>query len=212
MMNNASGQGDATPPPSARPGRRRGKPATREEILGAARRRFMDAGYAQVTLRAIADDAGVDPALINYFFGSKRGLFGATMALTVNPADSLTELLTAAPDDLAKRILERLVSIWDDPASGNPLLALVRSAPTEPRAAELLREFVEQELIAPLSEHLHGSDARVRAGAVASQLLGLIYARCVLRLEPLASAEPASIVATLEPTLERLLTPPAHAT
>ncbi|MDQ3733766.1 MAG: TetR/AcrR family transcriptional regulator, partial [Actinomycetota bacterium] len=75
----------------------------------------------------------------------------------------------------------------------------------------LLREFVEQELIAPMSDSLAGEDARLRAGAVASQLLGLIYARYVLRLEPLASAEPESIVATLAPALERLLNPPTQA-
>ena len=193
---------------AARTGRRAGKPATREAILAAARRHFMQAGYAEVTLRAIADDAGVDAALINYFFGSKRDLFGAAMALPVNPAESLADLLAEGTHDLGKRILERLLSVWDNPTSRDPLLVLVRSAASEERAAELLREFVEQELIAPISETLAGKDARLRAGALASQLLGLIYARYVLRLEPLASAEPKNIVATLAPTLERLLNPP----
>ena len=168
----------------------------------------MQAGYAEVTLRAIADDAGVHAALINYFFGSKPDLFGAAMALPVNPAESLADLLAEGTDDLGRRILERLLSVWDNPTSRDPLLVLVRSAASEERAAELLREFVEQELIAPISETLAGKDARLRAGALSSQLLGLIYARYVLRLEPLASAEPKSIVATLAPTLERLLNPP----
>jgi len=170
----------------------------------------MNDGYAHVTLRAIADDAGVDPALINYFFGSKRDLLGAAMALAVNPAEALAGLLTEDVDDLGARILERLLSVWDNPASGDPLLVLVRSATTEERAADLLREFVEQELVAPISEHLTGGGAPVRAGAVASQLLGLIYARYVLRLEPLATAEPKTIVATLGPALELLLNPPTR--
>lgn len=195
----------------AHSGRRPGKPATRDAILVAARQRFMDAGYADTTLRAIAEDAGVDPALINYFFGSKRDLFGAAMALPVNPAQALADLLAEGTEELGRRILERLLGVWDNPASGDPLLVLVRSAATEERAAELLREFVEQELVGPTSANLAGEDARLRAGAVASQLLGLIYARYVLRLEPLASAEPESIVATLAPALERLLNPPTQA-
>ena len=199
---------DVKPPGRARPGRRRGKPETRDAILTAARRRFMTAGYEQVTLRAIADDAGVDPALTNYFFGSKRELFAATMALTVNPAQALAELLEEGTEELGRRILERLLSVWDDPASGDPLLALVRSAASEERATELLREFVEVELVAPMSDHLIGEDRRMRASAVASQLLGLIFARYVVRLEPLASAEPEVIVATLAPVLDGLLKPP----
>ena len=169
----------------------------------------MDGGYAQVTLRAIADDAGVDPALINYFFGSKRDLFGAAMALAVNPANTLADLLAEGGlDDFGRRILESLIGIWDNPESRHPLLVLVRSAGSEEHAAEMLRGFVEQELMAPITEHLTGEDALVRASAVASQLLGLIYARYVLRVEPLASAEPETVVSTLAPGLERLLNPP----
>ena len=68
-------------------GRRTGAPDTREAIRLAARARFLADGYQAVTLRKVAADAGVDVALISYYFGSKVGLFGAAMALPVNPAE-----------------------------------------------------------------------------------------------------------------------------
>jgi len=70
-------------------GRRPGRPETRAEILAVARRRFLAQGYQAVTMRAVAEDAGVDAALISYFFGSKKGLFGATLALSANPPEIL---------------------------------------------------------------------------------------------------------------------------
>ena len=73
-------------------GRRPGSPDTRERIREAARVRFLADGYQAVSLRAIAAEAGVDVALVSYYFGSKQGLFAATMALPMNPADIFQEV------------------------------------------------------------------------------------------------------------------------
>ena len=98
--------------PRARTGRRPGPSSTREDILRAARRRFAEDGYDRATFRRIAADAGVDPALVVQFFGSKQQLFAvATVppvtiaALTAQPA---TDPTASAGLRLARLVMLRL--------------------------------------------------------------------------------------------------------
>jgi len=161
-------------------------------------------GYAGVTVRSIAADAGVDPALINYFFGGKRELFAAAMALTVSPADVASRLLDGPIDGLGERLLRGLLETWDDPSSGSPLVSLVRAATADAKLADMLRGFAGQELLQPIRARL-GDDSPERASAVVSQLLGVIYSRYILRLEPMASSDPDDIVAVIAPALQRVL-------
>ena len=84
-------------PAGAARGRRPGRPETRAEVLEVARRRFLADGYQAVTLRSVAAEAGVDAALISYYFGSKKGLFGAAMALSANPPEAVLEALAGDP-------------------------------------------------------------------------------------------------------------------
>ena len=76
----------------ARTGRRPGPSTTRAAILDAARRRFASAGYDATSLRAIAADAGVDPAVLLHFFGSKQALFRAVVGWPFDPARLPPEL------------------------------------------------------------------------------------------------------------------------
>lgn len=192
-----------------RPGQDKGPPATRAALLSAARRAFLAKGYDRATVRSIAAEAGVDAALISYFFGSKRGLFGAAMALEVDPATTLRNLLPGPHEELGERILRRLLAVWDDPASGSPLRVLIAAASTEARAAIMLREYLQGELLDPLAAHLTASvgarDADARSRRAAVLLLGLIQARYVLGLEPLASADPEDVVNLLSGLLQHAL-------
>src|SRR3954463_9581010 len=113
MMNKAPVQG--------RRGRRPGRPETRVHVLDVARRRFLAEGYQAVTMRSIAAEAGVDAALVSYFFGSKRGLFGAVLALTANPPELLRAALPGAPAPLPERVLGALPRAWDAPRQSGPL-------------------------------------------------------------------------------------------
>src|SRR3954447_18671652 len=90
-------------------GRRAGKSETRDAILAAGRARFFADGYDAVTLRSIAADAGVDVALVSYWFGSKKGLFAAAMDLAVSPAEMLARALPGPVDAIAERIVLVLV-------------------------------------------------------------------------------------------------------
>jgi AcrR family transcriptional regulator len=172
----------------------------RDAILEAARAQFAEQGYEGATMRAIARDAGVDPALVSYYFGSKSALFVESLRLPVNPADAIAAVLADGTGGFGERLVTRFLQVWDNPASGEPIISVLRSAASRP---ELLREFVERQIVPRLGAGLEGPDAELRATAIASQMLGLAVMRYVLRVEPLASAEPDQVVAWIGPTVQR---------
>jgi AcrR family transcriptional regulator len=192
-----------------RPRRRRGPRAdaadTRGAVLQAARARFAAHGYDGTRLRDVAADADVDVALVSYFFGSKDGLFAAAMALAVNPAQLVEELLRDGVDGLGERLLRTLLQLLDTRA-GSPFVALVRSAATNDKAAALLRGFVEQEVLGRLARALDAPDPELRAALAGSQVVGVVMARYVVRVRPIAEADVDTLVAAIGPTLERYLT------
>jgi AcrR family transcriptional regulator len=190
----------------ARTGRRPGVSGTREAILDAARRAFAEQGYQRATIRDVARLAGVDPALVHHYFGTKQELFVAAVRLPVNPVEQLTAVLAAEPDLVGRRLVETFLSIWDHAAGQSPLLALIRSAVSDQDAAAMLREFITEEVLGPIADRLGSPDARLRATLVGSQLIGLAVARYIIRVEPLASASSAQVAAIVGPTVQRYLT------
>ena len=190
----------------ARTGRRPGVSGTREAILDAARRAFAEHGYQHATIRMVADLAGVDPALVHHYFRYKQDLFIAAVQFPVNPVEQLTAVLAQDPDQAGERMVEVFLSIWDHAADRSPLLALVRSAVGDERAAAMLREFITEEVLGEIAHRLGGPDARLRATLIGSQIIGMAMARYIVRVEPLASAPPAQLVAAIGPTLQRYLT------
>jgi AcrR family transcriptional regulator len=190
----------------ARTGRRPGVSGTREAILDAARRAFAEQGYQQATIRGVAELAGVDPALVHHYFGTKQDLFVAAVQLPVNPIGQLTAVLAEDPDQVGERLVEVFLSIWDHAADRSPLLAVIRSAVGDERAAAMLREFITEELLGQIAGRLGRPDARLRATLAGSQLIGLAMARYIIRVEPLASAPAAQVVAAVGPTVQRYLT------
>ena len=186
-------------------GRRPGRPETRLAVLEVARRRFLADGYQAVTLRSVAAEAGVDAALISYYFGSKKGLFGAAMALSANPPEVLLGALAGDPHHLPERVLSALLNAWDDPEGGDALRAMVSAAIQEPDLARLLREVLEREIVDRLAEHLPGRSARSRAAAFVTQLSGVVFARYVLAVEPVATMRPDELVRHLAPGLRASL-------
>ena len=189
--------------------RRRGPRAdvenTRGAVLEAARARFAEHGYEGTKLRDVANDADVDVALVSYFFGNKDGLFAAAMALPGNPAQVVEDLLRDGLDGIGERFLRTFLRLLDDP-SGSPMVALVRSAATNERAAALLRGFVERELLGRLAGAIDAPRPELRAALAGSQIVGVIMARYVVRVEPIAGSDPETLVAAIGPTLQRYLT------
>lgn len=193
-----------------RRGRRSGNPDTRAEILDVARRHFLAGDYQRVTMRGIAREAGVDPALVAYYFGSKKGLFGAALALSANPPEVMRAVLAGDRATLPERIVRAVVTVWDDPQLGRPLRVLAASAAQEPEVARLLREVLQAEMTGVLAEAFGGADASARAGAFGSQIAGLIVMRYWLQVEPVASMSVQDLVRYAAPGLHAAMQGPAR--
>ncbi|MGW0503372.1 TetR/AcrR family transcriptional regulator [Micromonospora sp. NPDC003241] len=190
-----------------RSGRRPGNPATRDAILAAARTAFAERGFDAATIRAVAAAAEVDPALVHHYFGSKEQLFLAAVQAPVDPRELLPSVLAGDRDGIGERLVRTFVAVWDSPA-GAAGVALLRSAVGNEWTARLVREFLTTQVLRRILDHLDVDPAQLplRGGLVATQLIGLAVMRHVIRLEPIASAEPETLVATVGPTVQRYLT------
>jgi AcrR family transcriptional regulator len=193
----------------ARTGRRPGNPDTREAILAAAREAFADRGFDGTSIRAIATAAGVDPALVYHYFGTKEQLFLDSMRVSVDPGAALTDALAAGVDGVGERLVRTVLAVWDSPAGGG-VAALIRSAVSNEMFARMVREFISRVILRRIAKglSLDPAEAAMRTGLVATQMAGLIMTRYILRIEPVASAPPATLVALVGPTVQRYLTEP----
>ena len=198
--------GNPSAPRSTRTGRRPGPSTTRAEILVAARSGFAEGGYDGTSVRAVAARAGVDPALVHRFFGSKDDLLVAALAMDMEPETRIPELMAGGRSGLGERLVRYFLSVWEESESGQVLVAMLRSASTSERAAALLREFIGSQVLSRIAEALEVEDAQLRVTLMSSQLIGIAMLRYILRYEPLASAPPETIVAAYAPTLQRYLT------
>jgi AcrR family transcriptional regulator len=190
----------------ARTGRRPGRSGTRDAILVAARESFTASGYDQASIRDIARRAGVDPALVHHYFGTKQELFAEAVELPVDLVAVVEAFVRGDRDRIGERIVGLMLSVWDSRTDRSPLIALIRSAVTSEDAARMLREFMVSVLFVRLAEALRAPDAPLRASLAASQMMGLLIARYVVRVEPLASAPAAQLVAAIGPNIQRYLT------
>jgi AcrR family transcriptional regulator len=187
-----------------RPGRRPGPSSTRPEILAAARTLFASRGYHGTTVRDIAAEAGVNAALVHHYFGSKDQVFVAAMNLPLNPADLISRLRYGGPRaQLGERVVRLFARTWRDPATGQPLQALLRAAASTEQGATMMRQFVEDVMLPRVSAELGVSP--MRAAGAFSQLIGFALAATILRTEPLASASEDELVALLAPSVQRYL-------
>jgi AcrR family transcriptional regulator len=192
-----------------RSGRRPGNQDTKSSILEAAQAIFAEKGFDKASIRAIAAAAEVDPALVHHYFGTKEKLFLASMNAPINPGELIPQALEGPRDQAGERLVRLVLSVWDSPA-GTAALGMFRSALSNEWTARLLREFVVTQILrrAVAEIAIDPAEAPMRAALMATQIAGLLTARYVLKIEPLASAEPEVIVAALAPNVQRFLTEP----
>jgi AcrR family transcriptional regulator len=196
------------PEPTRRAGRRPGNSGTRHAILTAAGRHFAEHGYDRASLRGIAAEAGVDQKLIAHFFGSKQQLFIAAVGLPLNPAEVLPAILAGGPDAVGERLAGVLIDVLERPELHQRLTGVIRAAASEPQVARMLREFLTRELFGRAAELLGADDGAFRANLVGSQIVGLVMARYVIGIEPLATMPPDAVATAIAPTLQRYLVGP----
>lgn len=191
----------------ARSGRRPGESGARERIAASAQEAFGELAFDGATIRIIATRAGVDPALVHHYFGTKRRLFLSVMNLPFDAAALKRQLLAPGLAGVGGRLVRFFLSVWDEQPSVRPILTgIVRSAMTEPDAALLLRDFLGRQGLFQLVAAIAPDRAEFRAVLVGSQLIGLAMARYIVGLEPLASANADDVVASMGPAIERYLT------
>lgn len=184
----------------AKAGRRPGQTETREQILAAARGLFAEHGFDATTIRAIAAEAGVNPALIHHFFGAKDQVFVAALALPVNPVDVIGKAIEGPRAHVGERLTRFFLSVWGTDDSRQPFLALLRSIASNEDAARMMREFLHRTVIRPIAAELGISELAM--SATSSHLIGIAMLRYVVRVEPLASASDDEVVATVAPAIQ----------
>jgi AcrR family transcriptional regulator len=193
-------------PKPKRAGRRPGTSGTKDAILAAARRQFAEQGYDRTTLRSVAAEAGVDPALVVHFFGSKQRLFLADIDLPIDPDEFVAHVMTGPRSGVGARMADFLLrAVERNPDIRNRWIAMIRAAASEPEAARVLRSILESRIFMPLAEALAVEDAAFRANLAGTQFVGIGMARYIVGVEPIASESPDRIAAAIAPTLQRYL-------
>jgi AcrR family transcriptional regulator len=198
-----------TSPPAGparhRSGRRPGSEDTRGRILEAARAAFGERGYEAASIRAVAARAGVDAALVHHYFGTKQQLFMAASRFPVDPAVVVPLVLAGPREGMGERFARFVIELWDRPDVRPLLLGIVRSATTDPVAAGMLRNLLAEGPFVALARAIDLPDAELRATLAGTQLIGVVIARYVVGVEPVASMSAAELAALIGPTLERYL-------
>lgn len=189
-----------------RSGRRPGNQDTRGVILSAARHAFAAKGFSATSIRGIAADAEVDAALVHHYFGSKQELFLATVELPVPLPEIFDRLLQPGIDGFGRRLVQTVLGIWESDA--RPALAAgLRSIIADPAMTRTMREFATAELMGRVRAAMDvpEEEAELRAGLVASQLLGLFTARYLIELPAAVAPTTDELVAAVGPVLQRYL-------
>lgn len=189
--------------------RKRGRPPrtaigdTRQAILDAARAQFAGKGFTGTSLRAIAQDAGVDASLISHYFGDKTQLLLATMALPVDPLAAISGALVGDPAALGERLVRAFLGAWDP--HREVMSALVRTSLGSGQAHVPMLEVARNVVVALLADHLDGEGRELRATLVASQVVGLAVLRYVAVVEPLAGASVDDVALLYGPAVQQVL-------
>jgi len=195
------------PATAARRGRRRGSAASRDEILDAAKQLFAEHGFEGTSLRQVARAAGVDPAMIHHFFNGKDELFALSVELPVDPGQVLSGVDGSDPARRAELIIRAVLRLWESPAHPS-LVAFLRGTLGSTAKTALMRQVINRTVISRVTAGIPGTPAEValRGDLVATQMVGLMMVRYVIRLEPIASAAPEEIVRLVAPNVQRYLT------
>ena len=154
----------------------------------------------------MAAEAGVDPALVMHFFGSKDGLFAACFEWPFDPDEEVPKLLAGKRSEVGERLARLFVTTWDAEAGRNPIVGLLRTALSQESAQRMFRDFLTNRLFGPLAAGLRMDNPDLRVSLASSQLVGVGIIRYIVRLEPLASMDSEAVIALLAPAVQRHLT------
>ncbi len=193
--------------PKAR-GRRRSGARTRERILEVARAEFAARGYDAATLRGIAREAGVDPALVHHYFDGKSDVFTQALDLPEDVSARSAAVMSVPREQLGEAVIRSFLEVWDVPGGRERMQAMLRGAVASEDAARPLREFVLHTVVEPIARSAGVPDPEKRAAVAASQILGIGLLRYVVADTALGKMPSEEVVAIFAPTLQRYLADP----
>ena len=178
---------------------------TKLRIQQAAAKLFASRSFETVSTRAIAKEAGVDAALIHHYFGSKEGLFQAVLNAAIRPEQLEALVVSESPDDWGRQLVRAADKVWTSPAAP-ALKAVVRRVLVGHEG--MLREFVTRSLLNRFLSHIKGPEPeqRLRASLIGSQMSGLVIARHIVGIEPLASLSTDEVANLIGPVLQHYIT------
>jgi AcrR family transcriptional regulator len=185
-------------------GRRPGNVDTRGEIVDAARRVFAEKGYDGTSLRAVAREAGVDPALVHHYFDGKASLFVTAMALPFDPR--AVKQQAESPVFSGAKVIETFLAMWDRAeGTGSSFTSCLSAMAASSSVADAMREFVNERVWSARPPNPGEKEAvsRQRTAMISSQLMGLAFVRYILRAPPISTASPRQIGQWIGPTLDR---------
>lgn len=189
-----------------RPGRPPGPSDTRDRILASARELFARNGIDKTSIRAIAAAAGVDPALVHHYFGTKTQLFATAIHIPIDPMQVIGPLQQVPIDEIGRTLPSLLLPLWDS-EMGKGFIATLRSI-LAGNDSSLVRSFLQEVIAREVGSRVDNprGSGPVRVQFVASQLVGVVIARYILELEPFKSLPVEQIAETIAPNLQRYLT------
>ncbi len=180
---------------------RRDRPASERAILDAARACFAELGYSKATIRKIASQAGVDPSLVIQYFGSKADLFSSVMDIQ----QPLSQVL-AHQDHFGRHIAEVFLRTYESDADWvQSALGAYRSAPTEPAAAQAIRDSISRIATLAIAEKVNAPDSELRISVIGSMLVGLLYGRHLIDLSVVSDADIDAIIHYVAHAFEAVL-------
>jgi AcrR family transcriptional regulator len=189
-------------------GRRPGESGAREHIATSARRQFGERGYDRTTIRSIATEANVDPSLVIHYFGTKERLFREVVDLPFDPDLLIASIIDGPIEERGARFARFVVNLLKDPHYGTAFTAMIRAASSDPQAARLLGERITRAVFLPLAHKLELDRAETRAAIAATQTIGLVTGRHILKLPALTALSDDEMVTLIGPTLQRYLAMP----
>lgn len=188
-------------------GRRPGDADTRDRILAAARQLFAERGFERASMRAIAQEADVDPALIGHYFGSKQGLLTQALRLPVDPSLILATVAAAPRETMGENLVRALVSTWERPQVRQHFLGMLRTAASHETAREVMQQTLHDSIQAAVAGLVADDHAR-RSALVMTQMAGLAFTRYFLQIPEVAGMDVEELARTVGPTVQRYLTQP----
>jgi len=155
-------------------------------------------------MRAIADAAGFDVALVAHYFKNKDTLFADALELPPQASQTLSQVLTGPPEHHGVRLAHAYLTLWEDPDTGPQMQAIMRSALTNQAALERI-----QGLLADVASAVHPSHQPERrplnVALAMGSLLGIAVLRYITQVEPVANLDLDALVALIAPSIQTYL-------